>query len=312
MKRIIDFQTHLGDIFDSNKNIVFKKPVVLDPYPDPILAFAESAFQNPIDTGSVQAKDRLADAMHNRAMEKGSLESASAEMDRNGITYFVSLNNHPNTTFEGTLAASKLEPRIIPFTSIDFGMEPWEIHDMVKQDIERGARGLYIHPQLQGFRFANTKSRAAIDVFNNAGLPVVLHFGLNDCYYRQDSESAQKTQSEFGDFSLVEDIVSKYPDCRFVLTHSSIITGKELDDMMAGAKSNGWKNVFVTTGYKRAETIKKLTGCFGDDRVLFGSDFPFCDLSFALEECEKAFAGAGESLEKVLFKNAVALTRLYE
>ena len=312
MKRIIDFQTHLGDIFDSNKNIVFKKPVALDPYPDPILEFAESAFQKPIDIGSVQAKDQLADAMHNRAMEKGGLDCASAEMDKNDITYFVSLNNHPNTTFEGTLAASKLEPRIIPFTSIDFGIEPWDIHDMVEQDIERGAKGLYIHPGLQGFRFANSKSRAAIDVVSKAGFPVVLHFGLNDCYYRQESESAKNTHSEYGDFSLVEDIVSKYPDCKFVLTPSLVNTSEELDGMMSSAKSGGWKNVFVTTSYKSAETIKKLANCFGIDRVLFGSDFPFCDVSFALEECEKAFAGDSEALEKVLFKNAVALTRIYE
>ena len=312
MKRIIDFHTQLGDCFDSNKNIVFKKPVALGPYPDPILAFAQSAFQNPIDAGSVQAKDQLADAMHNRVMEKGSLDCASAEMDGNGVTYFVSLNNHPNTTFEGTLAASKLEPRIIPFTSIDFGMDPWEIHDMMEQDIARGAKGLHIHPHLQGFRFANAKSRAAIEVFNNAGLPVVLHFGLNDCYYRQGSKPEQQTYSEYGSLSLVEDIVSKYPDCKFVLTHSVMNTGGELDALMASAKAHGWCNVFVATSYKCAETIKKLAGCFGDDRILFGSDFPFCDVSYALEECEKAFAGDGEALAKVLFRNAVELTRIYD
>ena len=312
MKRIIDFHTQLGDCFDSNKNIVFKKPVKLDSYPNPILAFAESKFQSPLDISSTEAKNELADAMHNRVMEKGSLECASSEMDRNGITYFVSLNKHPNTTFEGTLAASTLEPRIIPFTSIDYGIDPWEIRDMLEADIARGAKGLYIHPQLQGIRFANAKSRAAIEVFDRAGFPVVLHFGKNDCYYREDSGHIQKTYGEYGSVSFIEDIVSKYPECKFVLVHSAMNTGKELDSLMDCAKSNNWENVFISTSYKSAETIKKLVDCFGADRILFGSDFPFCDVSYALEECEKAFEGDEESLEKVLFKNAVALTHLYE
>lgn len=312
MNRIIDFHTYLGDCFDSNKNIVFKKPGDPEPYPDPILELAKSGFQKNIDISSVQTKNQLADAIHNRVIEKGCLESASAEMDQNGISYFVSLNIHPNTSFEGTLAASKLEPRIIPFTSVDFSLDPWEIRDMMEADIARGAKGLYLHPQLQGFRFANAKSRAAVKVFEKVGLPVVLHFGPNDCYYRQDSESAQTTHSEYGALSFVEDIISRHPDCKFVLTHSAINAGKESDDLMASAESNGWENVFIVTSYKSAEMIKKLADCFGADHVLFGSDFPFCDVSYALEECEKAFAGDSEALEKVLYKNAVALTRLYE
>lgn len=312
MKRIIDFHTHLGDCFNSNQNIVFKKPAVSGTYPDPLSDFAKSGFRNPIDTGSVRAKDQLADALQNHAAEKGGLESASAEMDKNGVTYFVSLNNYPNTCFEETLAASKLERRIIPFSSADFTMDAWDIRDMMEQDIAHGAKGLYIHPQLQGIKFANERGRAAIEAFGKAGLPVVLHFGLNDCYYRQDSEFAQKTPSEHGALSWVEDIISKYPDYKFVLTHSAINAGEELDALMAGAKSNGWKNVFVVTSYKSAETIKKLAECFGADRVLFGSDFPFCDVSYALEECEKAFGRDVEALEKVLYLNAVALTRLYE
>lgn len=312
MKRIIDFHTQLGDCFDSNKNIVFKKPEVLASYIDPILEYAKSGFTKPINIDSVQAKDQLADAMHNRVKEKGGLETASEEMDKNGITYFVSLNNYPNTSFEGTLAASKLEPRIIPFTSTDVDIDPWEIRDMLEQDIERGAKGLYINPQLQDIRYANAKSRAAIEVFDRAGLPVVLHIGTNDCYYRQNSQPAQKIHNDYGAISKVRGIISKYPDCKFVLTHSPAIADKDLDDLMAAAKSDEWENVYVVTSYKSAEAIKKMVGCFSPDRVLFGSDFPFCDVSYAVKECEMAFEGDKEGLEKVLFRNAVALTRLYE
>jgi len=312
MKRIIDFHTRLGDCFNSNQNIVFKKPAVLDAWQDPVLDFAKSGFRDLIDAGSAEARDQLADALQNRVAEKGGLESASAEMDENNVTYFVSLNNYPNTCFEETLAASKLEPRIIPFTSADFTMDAWEVCGKMEQDIARGAKGLYIQPHLQGIKFANERARAAIEVFGKAGLPIVLHFGSNDCYYRRDSEFAQKIPYEYGALSWVEDIVSKYPDYNFVLTHSAISAGGELDALMDSAKANGWKNVFIVTSYKCAETITKLAECFGAGRILFGSDFPFCDVAYALEECEKAFAGDSEALGKVLYQNAVALTGLYQ
>ncbi|MCI7300591.1 MAG: amidohydrolase family protein [Clostridiales Family XIII bacterium] len=312
MKRIIDFHTHLGDCFDRNKDIVFKKPVILEPYTDPLSELAKSGFREPIDTSSLQAKDQLADAMQNRVLEKGSLEKASEEMDKNNITYFVSLNNYPNTSFDETRAASKMEYRIIPFTSADFGTEPWDIRDVMERDIANGAKGLYIHPQLQGIKVVNGRARAAIEAFDKAGLPVVLHFGEDDCYYRQGSESAKKAPGEYGALSWTAEIISKYPNCRFVLTHSALTTDEDLDVLMDCAKKNGWENVYVVTSYKCAETIKKLAGCFGADHVLFGSDFPFCDVSYALKECEKAFAEDDEALEKVLYQNAVALTRLYE
>ena len=312
MKRIIDFHTHLGDGFGSNKNIIFKKPESLDAYPDPLSDFAKTGFLHPIDISSTQAKDQLADALHNHTAEKGGLGSASSEMDKNSVTYFVSLNNYPFTCFEETLAASKLEQRIIPFTSADFTMDAWEVRGQMEKDIARGAKGLYINPLLQNTKITNERARAAIECFGKAGLPVVLHFGLNDCYYRQDSEYVKKTPSEYGALSWVIDIISKYPDYSFVLTHSAVNTGEELGALMAAAKSNSWKNVFVVTSYKSADMIRKLADCFGTDRVLFGSDYPFCDVSYALEECEKAFEKDREALDKVLYRNAVALTRLYE
>ena len=52
----------------------------------------------------------------------------------------VSLPILPNTSFDEALAASRLEPRIIPFTCCDYGLPIDEMLSKLERDIALGAR----------------------------------------------------------------------------------------------------------------------------------------------------------------------------
>ena len=147
--RIIDFHTHLGDIFHENKNISFKAPQHLPKYKDPFKELGEGGYRAPLIADDPDALNTLIDAGQFRIWEKGSLQSVREEIERNRMDYIVSLPVLPNTSFEETLAASKLEPKILPFTSPDFSLPVNEMQEKLREDIRMGARGLKLHPILQ-------------------------------------------------------------------------------------------------------------------------------------------------------------------
>lgn len=117
--RIIDFHTHLGDIFHENQNISFKRPGLgLVDHPkdffDPFKDLEESGFTRPLIVPDVEAQNKLIDAGQYRTWDRGNIFTTGEMMDRCGYNYIVTLPILPNTSFEEALAASKLDPRYIP------------------------------------------------------------------------------------------------------------------------------------------------------------------------------------------------------
>ena len=119
-RRIIDFHTHLGDIFHDSRNIVFHPQLHFPPYPDPFEDLARDHYSRALVTENQEEQNILIDAGQLRTWEYGSLEATQKALDENHIDYAVSLPVMPNSSFEEALAASKLEPRLLPFTSADF------------------------------------------------------------------------------------------------------------------------------------------------------------------------------------------------
>ena len=128
-KRIIDFHTHLGDIFHGNQNISFKRPgFVADPPGftgfDPFKHLEESGYTRPLIVPDVEAQNKLFDAGQVRIWQRANIFTTQDIMDAAGIDYMCSLPIMPNTSFEEALAASKLDPPFIPFTCPAWAMAP--------------------------------------------------------------------------------------------------------------------------------------------------------------------------------------------
>lgn len=140
-RRIIDFHTHLGDIFHDSRNIVFHPQLHFPPYPDPFEDLARDHYSRALVTENQEEQNILIDAGQLRTWEYGSLEATQKALDENHIDYAVSLPVMPNSSFEEALAASKLEPRLLPFTSADFRLPIPEMKAKLKRDIIRGAKG---------------------------------------------------------------------------------------------------------------------------------------------------------------------------
>lgn len=81
---------------------------------------ARDHYSRALVTENQEEQNILIDAGQLRTWEYGSLEATQKALDENHIDYAVSLPVMPNSSFEEALAASKLEPRLLPFTSADF------------------------------------------------------------------------------------------------------------------------------------------------------------------------------------------------
>lgn len=114
------------------------------------------------------------------------IRELSKEMDEiQGLVGVVMLPIWPNQTFEEYFAASKIDSRIIPFTTCVLDMPIDSMCEKLKEDIKMGAKGLKLHPTIQNTALDDPRIEAAVKVFGEADLPVLTHCGANP-YYTAD------------------------------------------------------------------------------------------------------------------------------
>jgi len=299
-KRIIDSHAHIGDIFHENKNITFKTNVKKGDYEDPFIACERSGYTQPLIPKKV---DDLIIAGQNRSWE-WTLENLSREMDEHPeVAGIVMLPIWPNQTFEEVLAASKLEPRIIPFTTCVFDMPIPEMTRKLLRDIDKGARGLKLHPTIQNVALDDPRTAAAVKVFAEAGLPVLTHCGANP-YYTQDSPWSKVTTPAYSDFIRVVEFCHKHKYAKIIVAHNCSRAG----DLFEAVK--GLDNVYTDTSMCSAAMMRKGVELFGVNRILFGTDVPFGSFHYSLAELDKAFGDTPETLDMVGYSNIAALIGL--
>lgn len=300
MKRIIDFQTHLGDMFSEARFVTFKKPGDMGEYDDPLADFVKSGFKT-----APKANKALVTAMQNRMWEKGNIFSAGRIMDDNEITYNFLLPVYPNTSFNEMRGASALDMRFTPFTSPDFGLGTAQMITALNHDIANGAKGMHIHAALQNIELNSDAVAAAVALAGARGLPIVVYYG-GPLDYPESPLFPVGAKPESTALDKVLALVQQFPNFKFVLTGGP---ADREDTAKLAARAKDYPNVYVTTAYQDVAGMQKLAQAFGVDKVLFGSAYPFACPKASLAECEKAFSGA--ALNKALYQNAVDLVNLY-
>jgi predicted TIM-barrel fold metal-dependent hydrolase len=300
MKRIIDSHAHIGDIFHENKNITFKTNVQKGNYEDPFIDCERSGYTIPLMPKTI---DDLINAGQRRSWE-WTLENLTKELDEHPeVMGIVMLPVWPNQTWEEYFAASKLEPRIIPFTTCVLDMPLAGMVKKLRADIDAGAKGLKLHPTLQNIALDDPKIEAAVRVFQDACLPVLTHCGANP-YYTADNPWSGKTTPAFSDLTAVAKFCRKWKDASIIVAHCCSIA----DALYEAVR--GLANVYTDTSMCSAEKMRKGVELFGADKILFGTDVPFGSFHYSIAELDKAFADKPEILERVGCANMAALCRI--
>ena len=296
-KRIIDSHAHVGDIFHENKNITFKTNIVKGDYEDPFIDCERSGYTKPLFPKKIED---LINAGQYRCWE-WTLENLTAELDGHpDVQGIVMLPIWPNQTFEEYLAASKLEPRIIPFTTCVLDMPIEDMAKKLRSDIDKGAKGLKLHPTIQNVPLDDPRIDAAVKVFREAGLPVLTHCGANP-YYTEESPWSKVTTPEYSDFKEVMGFCHRWKEVKIIVAHCCT----EVELLSENVK--GLPNVYTDTSMCSAANMRLGVRLMGEDRILFGTDAPFGSFKYSLMELEKAFADEPEILDMVGYSNMAAL-----
>ena len=299
-RRIIDSHAHLGDIFHYNKNISFKTNVKKGDYEDRFIDLEESLFTKPLFTGDPHDLDLVIDGGQYRCWES-TLENLTKQLDDNDMAGIVMLPVLPNTSFEEYLAASKLEPRIIPFTAADMTLPIDEMCAKLRKDIGRGAKGLKLHPVLQCVRLTDERMYAAAKVFAEVDLPVVVHVG-EGIYYHPDMIHHQV--QAYGSMQDFFEFAHNLPDQVIIGAHCAAFA----QAFMEGVK--GLENVYSDTSFSSVAAVKDAMKYMGPDRVLYGTDYPFTYEKYNIQVIDEALANDPIAKDKVFYANIAKLLHL--
>lgn len=300
MRRIIDSHAHLGDIFHENRNMSFKTNVQKGEYEDRFIELEKSLFTKPLFTGDPHDTQLVIDGGQYRCWE-ATLENTSRQLDECEMAGIVMLPCLPNTTFEEYLAASKIEPRIIPFTAADMSLPIDKMTAKLKKDIGRGAKGLKLHPVLQNVRMTDDRMIAAAKVFAEVDLPVVVHVG-EGTYYSEDKD--YPVNSKFGAMSDLFEMAHILKDQVLIAAHCAA----HAEALIEGTK--GLENVYADTSFSSVEKARESVNILGTDRVLFGTDYPFVNLKYCVEVIDEAFENDPITKDKVFYSNISKLLHL--
>ena len=209
---------------------------------------ARDHYSRALVTENQEEQNILIDAGQLRTWEYGSLEATQKALDENHIDYAVSLPVMPNSSFEEALAASKLEPRLLPFTSADFRLPIPEMKAKLKRDIIRGAKGLKLHPILQNVPLTDERTYAAVEVFGEMGLPITSHCGIND-YYKPGSKYQPLAPKEYGELHYMLALISG-------IRITSLFP--RMPEEIAAGSTRSWRRLFTSTAGKMCIQTHRL------------------------------------------------------
>lgn len=212
--------------------------------------------------------------------------------------YCCVLAVEPNTNSEELISIHRKESRIIPFISPDFSL-PIEDTLLNINRMSSSSFGMKIHPIIQDIRTNDEKVYRVLEQYAQCKKPVIFHTGASDYrnYYKSCPYDMNKSNAE----DTLE-IVKAFPSIPFILGHAGMFEHHKW-----AQKLSGIKNVWIDTSFKYADELIYLAQMYGVDHLLFGSDFPFYDIS-DWDDLLKAFSK--EDLLKILGQNTQAFWNL--
>jgi uncharacterized protein len=147
--------------------------------------------------------------------------------------------------------------RVVPYCRLDPAEDPvGEAH----RCLERGARGIKLHPRAQAFQFGIEAADGIFAVAEEAGVPLLVHAGRG-----------------MGPMDALADVALRHPEVTLVLAHAGIA-----GQGMFATRLAEHPNVLYDTSCLSPFDVIELFARVPAERVVYASDVPYGRPAFAL------------------------------
>lgn len=300
---VIDIHSHVGDIlYPGGGRIIerrgVRKKVIFDP-----ISIWQMGLNRNFGMGNLAYRVFLpwvirAEQVRNVTATR---ENARHSMDAAGVTSTVCLPIPPHVVFADLKAAAEKDPGLIPFTGVDFS-DASRLDEQFRADVGAGAKGLKLHPIIQKVSFTDERMMKAVRSFMRFDLPILFHAGVSNYY--SGGEKGRNIPA-YGGIGAAAELVSAFPRAKFVVGHAGMYNVQDVNRLLGRCQ-----NVWIDTSLQSPESIRSLIDVFGEDRVLFGSDWPFGCRKAAIKAVKAACNDDSRVEKKVFYQNACRLLKI--
>ncbi len=171
-------------------------------------------------------------------------------------------------------------------------------YDNKTQEIDRcismGLKGIKLHPDTQQFNVDDERLLEAYD-YMQGKLPLLLHAGD----YRYDYSHPRRIQR----------ICRMFPNLLVIGAHFGGWSVYDEGVKFLLNEENCMVDTSSTSGFTTPEKFQELIHTFGEDRLLFGTDFPMWDTKGELDRF-MAVKLTDTQREKILYENAAKILKI--
>lgn len=169
--------------------------------------------------------------------------------------------------------------RLIPFCAVN----PWNEQaavDELEKCLKSGFKGVKLHPTLCGFPLSNKKLvNPLFEVVEACGGVVIVH-GSADLY---------NCPLEF------DRMARRFPKVPLIMAHCGFFWEWELAIELAMENDNLYLETSRVPGFETSKVIDKL----GGEKVIWGTDGPFCDYEWEFKKIER-YAKNESEFDKIM------------
>jgi uncharacterized protein len=300
---IIDIHTHLGDIlYPNGGELIYKTGVRKKIFYD-VISHSEmmlhSGFPKAIEEWLYYKLYPLVTRASRARNATATLENMRQSMDEAGVTLSACMPIPPYLTFDDLRKAQEKEPRVIPFTGVDYTKDD-DIQSALNEDVKHGAKGMKLHPIIQRAPLNGKKTFEAVEAFSVHHLPILFHCGVSSYY--PDPEKPDKENASLGEISYAKELVAAFPNVPFIAGHAGLFKYKDVIDLLSP-----FKNVMVDTSVQSPAHVRELIRAFGPERVMYASDWPYGNRIPAIKIIKKACKGDSALEKRIFYENAAEL-----
>lgn len=213
----------------------------------------------------------------------------------------------PLTNDEVSAVVAKYPGRFVGFASVD----PWKgkraVAEMERAIKELGLIGAKFHPGIQAFYPNDTRFYPLYEAITELGVPALFHTGTNGL--GAGTPGGMGVKLDFTRPIYLDHVAADFPELTVIGAHPAWPWHEEMLAII-GHKSNvfmdlsGWSPKYIP------KVIMDEARSRLQDRILFGSDYPFIAPSRWLADFDTLEGFSPEVRQKILHDNAARLLKL--